>query len=78
LWNQALKRIYKNKAELLIALDRPEIPLHTNGSETDIRDYVKKRKVSGGTLSDEGRRCRDTFASLKKPVVNWEFHSGIS
>jgi hypothetical protein len=64
--NQALKRIYKNKAELLIVLDRPEIPLHTNGSETDIRDYVKKRKVSGGTRSDEGRRCRDTFASLKK------------
>ena len=47
-------------------LERPEIPLHTNASETDIRDYVKKRKVSGGTRSDEGRRCRDTFASLKK------------
>jgi len=64
--NQTLKRIYNNKAELLVVLDRPEIPLHTNGSETDIRDYVKKRKVSGGTRSDEGRRCRDTFASLKK------------
>jgi hypothetical protein len=49
-----------------VVLDRPEIPLHTNGSETDIRDYVKKRKVSGGTRSDEGRRCRDTFATLKK------------
>jgi len=64
--NQTLKRIHHNKAELLVVLDRPEIPLHTNGSETDIRDYVKKRKVSGGTRSDEGRRCRDTFASLKK------------
>ena len=64
--NSALKRIHKNKAELLVVLERPEIPLHTNGSETDIRDYVKKRKVSGGTRSDEGRRCRDTFASLKK------------
>ena len=40
--------------------------MHTNCSETVIRDYVKKRKVSGGTRSDEGRRCRDTFASLKK------------
>ncbi len=29
-------------------LERPEIPLHTNDSERDIRDYVKKRKVSGG------------------------------
>ncbi len=37
-----------------------------NGSETDIRDYVKQRKVSGSTRSDEGRRCRDTFTSLKK------------
>ena len=64
--NQALKRIHSNKVELLMVLDRPEIPLHTNGSETDLRDYVKKRKVSGGTRSDEGRRCRDTFASLKK------------
>jgi hypothetical protein len=64
--NQALKRIYKNKAELLIVLDRLEIPLHTNGSEIDIRNYPKKRKVSGGTCSNEGRRCRDTFASLKK------------
>jgi len=64
--NQTLKRIHSNKAELLMVLDRPEIPLHTNGSETDLRDYVKKRKVSGGTRSDEGRRCRDTFASLKK------------
>jgi len=64
--NQTLKRIHKNKAELLLVLERPEIPLHTNGSETDIRDYIKKRKISGGTRSHEGRRCRDTFASLKK------------
>jgi len=64
--NQALARIHKNKAELLRVLEHPDIPLHTNGSETDIRDYVKKKKVSGGTRSAEGRRCRDTFASLKK------------
>jgi hypothetical protein len=64
--NQTLKRIHNNKAELLMVLERPEIPLHTNGSETDLRDFVKKRKVSGGTRSDEGRQCRDSFASLKK------------
>ena len=64
--NQTLKRIHGNKAELLLVLERPDVPLHTNGSEGDIRDYVKKRKVSGGTRSDTGRRCRDTFASLKK------------
>ena len=61
-----LQRLHAHKSELLLVLKRPEIPLHTNGSETDIRDFVKKRKVSGGTRSDLGRQCRDTFASLKK------------
>jgi hypothetical protein len=64
--NQTLARIAKNKAQLLRVLERPDIPLHTNGSESDIRDYVKKKKVSGGTRSDLGQQCRDTFASLKK------------
>ena len=40
--------------------------LHTNDGERDIRDHVKKQKISGGTRSDLGRRCRDTFSSLKK------------
>jgi len=64
--DQTLKRLHRHKDELLLVLRRPDIPLHTNGSETDIRDFVKKRKVSGGTRSDAGRQCRDTFASLKK------------
>ena len=64
--NQTLKRIHRNKDELLLVLERPDVPLHTNGSEGDIRDYVKKNKVSGGTRSEPGRRCRDTFTSLKK------------
>ena len=64
--NQALKRMHRSKAELLRVLDRPELPLHNNASECDIREYVKKRKISGSTRSADGRRCRDTFASLKK------------
>jgi hypothetical protein len=61
-----LERLYKNKGELLLVLKRPEIPLHNNASERDIREYVKKRKISGGTRSSPGRRSRDTFTSLKK------------
>lgn len=64
--NLLLRRLHNNKSELLLVLDRPEIPLHTNGSEGDIRDFVKRNKVSGGTRSESGRRCRDTFVSLKK------------
>ena len=64
--NLALQRLYANKAELLLVLERPEIPLHNNLSEQDIREYVKRRKVSGSTRSELGRRARDTFTSLKK------------
>jgi hypothetical protein len=64
--NQALKRLGDNQQELLKVLDKPWIPLHNNLSERDIRDYVKKRKISGSTRSEAGRKSRDTFASLKK------------
>lgn len=62
----SLKRLHKNKSELLMVLNRPDIPLHNNLSENDIRQYVKKRKISGGTRSILGRESRDTFASIKK------------
>lgn len=64
--NQVLQRLYRRKAELLKALERPDLPLHNNTSEQDIREFVTKRKISGSTRSESGRRCRDTFASLKK------------
>jgi hypothetical protein len=64
--NQVLKDMREHQADLLRVLAQPEVPLHNNASESDIRDYVKKRKISGSTRSQEGRRCRDTFASLKK------------
>lgn len=64
--NHALERMAKNKSELLLVLERPTLPLHNNLSEGDIREYVKRRKISGGTRSEDGRRARDTFASLKK------------
>jgi hypothetical protein len=31
--NQALKRLHKNKSELLLVLSRPDIPLHNNSCE---------------------------------------------
>jgi Transposase IS66 family len=61
-----LKEMRDHQTDLLRVLERPEVPLHNNAMESDIREYVKKRKISGGTRSPAGRRCRDTFASLKK------------
>ena len=61
-----LKEMRDHKADLLRVLDRPTVPLHNNVSESHIREYVTRRKISGGTRSDAGKQCRDTFASLKK------------
>jgi hypothetical protein len=76
--DRLLKRLHANKAELLRVLDRPEIPLHTNGSENDIRCYVTRRKVSAGTRSEVGRECRDAFLGLMKTcdklgIAVWDY-----
>jgi hypothetical protein len=49
-----------------MVLERPKLPLHNNHYDSDIREYVKRRKISGGTRSELGRQCRDGFARLKK------------
>jgi hypothetical protein len=64
--NEALALLYAKREGLLAVLEHPHLPLHNNLSENDIREYARLRKVSGGTRSDLGRRCRDTFLSLKK------------
>lgn len=76
--NEALKLLFAKRDGLLAVLEHPHLPLHNNLSESDIREYARLRKVSGGTRSDLGRRCRDTFLSLKKTcrklgVSFWQF-----
>ena len=76
--DRLLSRLQANKAELLMVLQQPEIPLHTNGSENDIRCHVTRRKVSAGTRSDQGRDCRDAFLGLAKTcakhgVAFWDY-----
>ena len=64
--DRLLTRLHRRKAELLRILERPKIPLHTNGSENDIRACVTKRKISGGTMSTAGRTARDVTLGLMK------------
>ena len=60
-------------------LDYPQTPLHTNASENDLRTFVTKRKISGGTMSPvhvvchrEGRVARDTMLGLLKTYQKLE------
>ena len=64
--DDTVARIRANKDEVLLVLERPEIPLHTHASENDIRTGVIKRKISGGTMSDAGRDARDIMLGLMK------------
>jgi Transposase IS66 family len=66
--DNVLRNLLAIKDKLLRVLERPDIPLHTNTSEGDIRIRVEKRKISGGTRGDEGRRCCDTFVSIFKTL----------
>jgi len=76
--NEALQKIHTKRDGLLLVLEHPEIPLTNNLSENDIRQFAKIRKISGSTRSDNGRRCRDTFISLKTTcrklgISFWQF-----
>jgi Transposase IS66 family len=76
--DRLLQRLHANKEELLAVLGRPEVPLHTNSSERDLRPQVVKRKISGGTRSEAGRACRDAFLGLvqtcaKLGVSFWDY-----
>ena len=75
---KGLDKLKTYKQELLVCLQHPATPLHNNQSERDIREYVKKRKISGSTRSLDGRKARDTFTSLKKScrkldISFWDF-----
>jgi hypothetical protein len=67
--DRLLNRLFRNKDHLLRVLERPEIPLNTNASENDIRAFVTKRKISGGTVSDKGRDARDVMLGLAKTCM---------
>lgn len=76
--NQVLEELKAKKQRLLVVLTRPNTSLHNNDSERDIREYAKRRKLSAGTRSENGRKARDTFLSLKKTcrklgISFWEY-----
>jgi hypothetical protein len=61
------ERIAKTKAKkdaLLMVLKHPEIPLHNNPVELEARRRARKRDVSFGPRTEDGKKAWDTFMSL--------------
>jgi hypothetical protein len=66
---------WRNREELLLVLDFPDIPLHNNGSEIAVREGVIKRKISYGTRSCLGKTAWENMLSIldtcRKQNVNF-------
>jgi hypothetical protein len=61
------ERIAKTQAKkdaLLMVLKHPELPLHNNPAELAARRRVRKRDVSFGPRTEEGKQAWDTFMTL--------------
>ena len=59
-----LGRMKKNKKRLLLFLTYPQLPLHSNMIERDLRERVIKRKISLQNRSMSGVRAWDLMMSL--------------
>ncbi len=76
--NEVIASFAQYRDEMLKALDHPELPLHNNDSERDIRGVAKRRNISGSTKSEEGRIFRDGLITLKQTCARlglsfWEY-----
>jgi len=76
--NAVIANFASYREEMLKALYHPELPLHNNDSERDIRGVAKRRNISGSTKSDDGRSFRDGILTLKQTCFRlgynfWDF-----
>lgn len=62
--DQRIAKTKANREHLLMVLKHPEIPLHNNPAELDVRRRVRKRVVSYGPRSEKGVKGWDTLQTL--------------
>ena len=66
LLNSRLSKTLAHKAKLLVFLDHPDVPLHNNPAELGARQRVRKRDVSFGPRTDNGRIAWDSFMTVSE------------
>jgi len=62
--NQRLAKTLAHEEQLLVALKHPEVPLHNNSAELGARQRVRKRDVSFGPRTEDGKIAWDTFMTI--------------
>lgn len=64
LLDKQLKLTNRKKQRLLVFLDHPDLPIHNNQCEQDLRQFVLIRKISGGTKSVKGDKSLTRHLSV--------------
>ena len=62
--DKRIAKTFAKRKQLLTVLRHAEVPLHNNPAELTVRQRVRKRDVSFGPRTDEGRQAWDTFMTL--------------
>ena len=62
--SERIAKTQSKKAELLLVLTHPELPLHNNDSELSARQRARKRDVSFGPRTSVGARAWDSMQSV--------------
>ena len=73
-----IEATFQKKRNYLVTLDKPQVPLHNNHTEQQIRERVVVRRIRHGTRSEDGLKAADTFYSLKATcdkleISFWEY-----
>ena len=62
--DKQIAKTRSKKEALLLVLKYPELPLHNNPAELGVRQRVRKRDVSFGPRTPDGKQAWDTFHTL--------------
>jgi hypothetical protein len=76
--DRRIKKVLRQKAELLTVLSFPQTPLHNNPCELDVREKVVQRKIRNCHRSTAGAEASDLFLGLmgtcrKNKISYWNF-----
>jgi hypothetical protein len=64
--NERIAKTLVKRAELLVSLEQPQLPLHNNASELAARVKARARDVSLHTKSAAGTKIKDSLMTISQ------------